>query len=176
MNDEKTESKAFPFEHGLSPASAKLMEKLKTGKIGDIVTDEELTGICGKNTRVGEKGYANLQTAIRRTLRDYGLVWMRIPKAYAIKCLDSNEIVESLPADMERIRHCSKKALKRGAQVEIGKIPEDMKMLFFARQAQLSVVVVVSENKTTKQLAIRGSTGKFDQQKLLEAFIASVKT
>jgi hypothetical protein len=77
---------------------------------------------------------------------------------------------------MERIRHCSKKALKRGAQVEIGKIPEDMKMLFFARQAQLSVVVVVSENKTTKQLAIRGSTGKFDQQKLLEAFIASVKT
>ena len=56
----------YPFESGLSPVTSKLIDLLKKGQIGDILTDEEMTSHCGKDTRPNYKGYGNLQTAIKR--------------------------------------------------------------------------------------------------------------
>jgi len=46
MNDER--KNVYPFEHGLSPVTARLVNLLKDGEPDDIWTDEEMTEHCGK--------------------------------------------------------------------------------------------------------------------------------
>ena len=84
----QTESvKATAVQQGMRLATAKLIEVLSAGKVGDVLTDEQLYTICERKTMPVGNGYVNLQSAIRHVLKNYGLVWRRVATAGCIKCL-----------------------------------------------------------------------------------------
>ncbi len=85
----QTESvKATAVQQGMRLATSKLIEVLSAGKVGDVLTDEQLFAICERKTMPGGDGYVNLLSAIRHVERKkYGLVWRRVAAAGCIKCL-----------------------------------------------------------------------------------------
>jgi hypothetical protein len=58
------ETKEFTAIPHLHVATSLLIEKMRVGRMGDVLSDEELTGVCGHATSVGGAGYGYLQTAL----------------------------------------------------------------------------------------------------------------
>jgi len=160
----------YAFEQGLSPATAKLIDRLKTGKIDDVITDEELKSLCGKATRPNHQGHGNLATAIKRVERDSGLVWRRINGANAIKCLDAYGIASVVKSNVQRIRKRSKRTMSVGKLADISKLNDDEKKHLLVNLAQAGTICLITKSKTMTKLLERGITTPVDEGKLLEAF------
>ena len=160
----------FPHLQGISLASSKLIDLLKTGMPGDVQTDETLTLACGKDTRVGAKGYANLSTAIRHVLRNHGRVWQRIKGAYAIKCLEPGEVTDSSASDMRRIHRTSKRSVTKLLTLNETDVDTSDLARYHAMLAQHGTLTMFSRANTTKTLETRGVKTNIDLKRLLECW------
>jgi hypothetical protein len=142
----------FQAIQGISPTTAKLIERLKDGKPGDVLSDAELGEICGRETKPGEEGYQNLRSAIRYTMRHHNVYWERIIDAGQIKCLNGPETLTSNRRDFRMIN--------RRAKFSAGKLrtvnPETLNLpdrsQYFTNRAQLGALTMFSATKTTKRL------------------------
>ena len=158
----------FPHVPGHSPVSAKLIEILRDSK-ADQLTDEALTAACGKDTRSGGKGYASLGVAIRYVAKHHGIVWERIPKAWAIRKLDSSQIVESTGRGMRRMGRIGKREVIKLGAVEVQALPIAERSRYNAHAAQLSTLVVLASRDATKKLETRNESSGLDLKRLLDA-------
>jgi len=159
----------YPFEHGMSPVTAKLIDKLKTGKVADILTDMELEEHCGRDTRVTGNGYGNLMTAIRHTTRRYDLVWARIKGENALRCLGSKAIAEGLESDIKRTGKRMKWANIRASLVKLDELGEDLSKRFIANKVITGTIKLLTKKTTLKKL-MASSVSIVDPRKLLESF------
>lgn len=102
MDDSKVDR--FPSPVGmLSPQTAMILGRLRRGRPGDFVGDDELAALT--NLEVGDsKYYSKVRTAIRQCIRSYGKVWSRVFREHGLKCLNDQEIVEEVSARMPK-RH-----------------------------------------------------------------------
>ena len=167
MNTEKVKATIVP--HGLTVYTARLIEKLKKGKVGDVIPDEESTDICGRDTS-SPPGYGNLASAIRNVLNNYGIVWQRVRGAGCIKCINSQEIAETVGRNLKSISRRSKKTIKLASFANPEKVELADRSSLLANIAQLGTIELVSRKETTKKLAIRGVKQEITLNKLLESF------
>ncbi len=168
MSDER--ENVYPFEHGLSPVTSKLVDLLKTGKQGDILTDERMTGHCGRETKVIGNGYGNLQTAIGRTERFHGIVWRRISGAGCIKCLNDEEKSSTGKNGIGKISRESRRTKRVLSLVEITNLPDEKRSGHLVCCAQIGTISLMSKPATTKKLLARGVTKSPELDKLLQSF------
>lgn len=168
--DEVLQKEAYPFMPGISPVTSKIVDKLKTGTIGDVVTDEELKAICGRDTRPQGNGYGNLATALKMLERNHDKVWMRVKGAYCLKCCDSQEIAVACDSDIQRVRRRTKRTNRRGMLVDIDKLQPDDAKHFLANMAISGTIALLSKKDTSKKLMLRDIKTPMDLPKLLEAF------
>lgn len=154
---------------GPNLATIKLREALKDGRPGDTKTDEELKGICGKNTRVGGDGYVYLISAIKFCETNYNVVWQRITSANAIKCLTPEEIRATTEGKRKHIHRTAKRGARQLATALEG-LPEAERQVHLTAMAHLGALAQFSSTKTQKQLIARHVT---DTKKFLEAFKVS---
>lgn len=167
---EPERSNVYPFEHGLSPATSKLVDLLKMGVAGQSRTDEDMTKYCGRDTRVGGKGYGNLQTAIRRVERFHHLVWRRVAGTGSIKCLNDEEKSSTGNSSINKIRRESSRSTRVLGLVDMANLPEDNQKEHLVRCVQIHTIAMMSKPATSKKLLVRGVTKSPALDLLLESF------
>ena len=156
---------------GMTLATIKLIESLRNAKPGDQRTDVELQTVCGHSTRVGQKGYAYLQSAIRYCRRHYGVNWERVPKAGFLRCLVADETLHSVNRDRRSIGRRSHRAIQKLKNITNGQLDETIKPQVLLQLAQFGALASFASSDMTKRLASAHVTNvKPDPQKLLAAF------
>ena len=162
--------KATPVQGGMRVSTAKLIDALKIGKEGDVLTDEELTTLCGRNTAVGQDGYDNLASAIRHTLNNYQLTWRRVRSSGCVKCLGPSEKLALMEQKRHHINRQAKTVIKVAKTVQVGDLPADERASFLIQTAQLQAVYLFAKTTTTKKLLAAGNIHEPDPQRLLDVF------
>lgn len=152
---------------GMRLATSRLIDRLRTGKVGDTCTDEELSGVCERNTRVGENGYGYLQSAIRHVLRHYELVWKRIPGANAIRCLGASETIDLAKS---KTRSIARQARRTTVQLKAvaTEVTEENRTAYLVSVAQAGTLAQMASDAGRKKLEARGITSPLDLGRLLE--------
>jgi len=153
-----------------SVVTGKLIELLKGGKVGDVLMDERMMEVCGQVTMPNHPGYANLQSAIRYCLREYGMVWGRVWKGNCIKCLNSREVAEAVSGDVRRIHRRARQAVRKGATVRLGDIADGERGRFLVEMAVAGTIAMETNADTRKKLVGGHVTKPLDLSKLLEAY------
>jgi hypothetical protein len=143
----------FPHISGMSPRTMKLIERLKTMKPGDAVSDAELTTVAGASTAVGGDAYANLMSACRYVLRHEGIVLERVVGAHVIKCLNGPETVTSVERGRERIGRRVRREVSKLRVVDVSQLPAGEKTTALVLRAQLGALSTYSSAGTAKKLA-----------------------
>lgn len=163
-----------PVIAGISITTVKLIEVMKVGKIGNVLTDAQLTAACGKDTGVTGDGYANLQSAIRYVRRNHSLVWERVYKEHCIKCLGSFEIVGSTRRTQRKIHKASGVAIGKLKVADPNALDDEKRKEYFAQIAQFGTLRQFSSVSTTKALESQPSMSMEEirkrQHKMLDAF------
>ena len=110
---EQSEVSRLPHGHqSLSIVTSRLINRLKDGKIGDMITDEELSKVAGVEITSTSKNAANLRSAIRNVQREYRLVWKRQFRAGYIKCCDALEVTNHCGKSIEQVARKSRYTVK----------------------------------------------------------------
>lgn len=161
------ESKVIPNK--LEPTS-KLIVKLCSGRVGDIITDDELEECCGRKTSCGNNGYGLLQTAIKRALNDKNIVWMRIRGENKIKCINSEEISEVIKTEMKTINRRAKRTVKKSTAINMSDITDDKKAEILAYQAQMGTIYLMSKTSAQKRLQEAKIEKPLDMTNMLSMF------
>lgn len=155
---------------GLRLETLKLIEKLKAGKIGDVLTDGELTELCGKCTRVGGEGYAYLLSAIKYVLREHGLVWRRVTGEDTIKCLDAKEVRSKAAADRQSTSRRGKRTVRQ-IQAVYDTADETTRAALNRELSTHGALVAMASNKMQKKLEARNPVAEPNPRALLEALV-----
>lgn len=147
--------------------TSKLIGALKDGPIGATRTDEDLSRISERDTRVGGTGYGYLQSAIRHVLRHHQLVWKRIPGAGAIKCLGSSETVTYARSRTKGIARSARRTVQQLRAVEAD-VQDDKKSEYLVTMAQAGTLAQLASDSGRKKLEARDIDRPLDLSKLLE--------
>ncbi len=155
---------------GLSVFTAQIIEYLQKKQIGDVITDEELEKVCGKNTSPNREGYGYLATALKY-LEKQGKVFGRIREASAIKMLNSSEVVEVGGAMLKRTAKIAKRGIQKLETVNINSLSQEEKRRFCSYSAQMGALKLFSSKGTTKLLEVREvQTPIMSKDRMLEFF------
>jgi len=171
MGDEHGEVKRMDMVGGQkSLATVKLIERLKTGTPGEMLTDEALTVIAERDTRTGGNGYANLNTAIRYCEREHGIVWSRVAGASCIKCCNPGDIRTLSHKTRRHVRKAAHRSVIQLQAVDPVAMSDTERSEHMVCLAQAGTLAVVADNRTTKKLEARTVTKPLDLTKLLEVW------
>lgn len=162
------EIRVVPSFPQIGLTTAKLIECLLNAKT-EILTDKEMSACCGVSTDCKGKGYAHLQTAIRKVLNDTGVLWQRIPRAGYIKRCQANEVLSSVQSDISSVRRRSGRAIKKLAAVELPKLEPMQQNQTNVMLAQLGTIHMMSRNDTQKRLVENRADKALELPRLLEA-------
>lgn len=154
---------------GLHIATSLLVQRMKDGKPGDVITDEELTKTCGHDTRSGKRGYGFLGTAIKKCLADHRIVWKRTRGAWCIKCLGHAEIISGVESDTKKIHRTAKTATVKLNTVPAAELAPLERTQYFARLAHMGSLAMFTKKETFKKIETRNINAPFDVQKMLDA-------
>lgn len=159
--------------HGLSLFTVKLIDLLKAGKVGDMLTDEELSAACGRNVSVKGDGYGNLASAIRNVRRNHGLVWDRIRGAGVIECKGFDGKLSIVDSDRKSIGRRAKRSLSVMRTIDAADVPNDKRTQLNVRLAQMGVLSAMASGNTTKAMEARTCGPVIDHKRLLSAIVDS---
>lgn len=155
---------------GMSPVTMKLIDGLKNGKHGDMLTDTQLSAICGEPTAPGQKGYAKLASAIRYCKRHHGVVWCRQYHGGLIKCLDDAERLDYTHQRRRKARRVIRDAGLIASTIDLEKLPAERRAEHAAITAQLRGLAVFTDSGFTKALVASRANVPPTADKLLTAF------
>lgn len=144
-----------------------LIQAMKDGKPGDMLTDEQLEQICREDCRPGKPGYPHLEKA-KKYLTDNGVVWERIRGAMCIKCLEPSEVNEGANTARRHILRKSKSAVKKLGSRNMDGATMEEKQRQLTHMGQFGALRLFSESSTTRQIEAREINEPPDMKKLLE--------
>ena len=169
MQVQKPEVYAF---HGTGPVAAKLIDLLGGGGFapGDIITDDVMTAHCGRDTRVAGGGYASLQTAIRRVLKEKGVRWKRVSGAGCIKCLDGKEKLREVRGRNDHIRRTARQTGYVAGSITNGDLDKEEMKELLAHVAVVGTILLLARNDMIKKLGARDVSDPISQKQLMAGF------
>lgn len=143
---ERITMKRFNHVPGMGRVTSILLNTLAT-TASDEITDAALSEVAGVNVGVGHKGYANLNTAIRRCYQDNGVLWQRVRGEGRIKRIaDNKEFVAVGHRGTRSIRRISRRTASKLLCAK-ERTPELNMMT-----AQLGILGRMATKKTVKQI------------------------
>lgn len=162
-------AKQFRVIPGMSATTALLVQHMRKCRPGDEFTDEELREICGQGCSPGQRGYANLQTAIKYCERE-GVVWGRIRKGGKIKCLEPDEVMSGAEGSLKHIRRKARRTTLQLGSIPIEALSEAEVVKRNAYIAQSGALELFAERRTSKKLQSQKATAFSNLDKGLELF------
>jgi len=166
---EQVGAKSIEVYHPCGLVTSKLIERLKAGNTGDIITDFELTGICGKDTRSGKAGYNALCRAIHHTLKHYGICWQRVRKENLIKCSNNAEKMQAAQSCVHSAGKSTKKSLEYSSTVDIDTLTPEQRSQFLVTTAQAGMIHHLTTRKVQKKMLSQKMYEPVSPEKLLAA-------
>ena len=166
---EQVEARRIPVP-GVSRETAALVERLKTGTHGDLITDVELSKLIGKDTRPNHKGYSNLMSAIGRCLREYRILWQRVRQENCIECVNDIGKVEVVKSKRQQIHRKARKSMRVSASVDLDGLDDAAKRLLLTETAITGTIALATKESTAKKLQARSFDTALSLPKLLEMF------
>jgi ribosomal protein L20A (L18A) len=142
------EYQAIPGYH---PITLVLIEQLKKGKVGDVLTEEKIKEITGASVGVDQDDYGKLMSAMRHCVKS-GVVWQRIRGSRCIKCLNASEILDSSQSDISAIRRRARRSTLKIQTVDVAKVPEIERPSFFRTSAQLGAMAMFASKSSGEKL------------------------
>jgi hypothetical protein len=140
---------------GMSLTTARLIERLRQGQVGDTVSDEELTELCGRNTRPDGDGYNNLLSAIRYVTRNHGVVWERQVGENYLKALDSTERLSLVERRRKHVHRTSRRAGLELPSPNADDLTYEQRSEVLVKDAMLRCMIVGSSAKLQQRLSER---------------------
>jgi hypothetical protein len=134
----------------LSLPTKQLIDMMKTGKQGDILTTQELKKACGRNVNSGGDGYNNLASAIRHCINNYSLVWKWVRGLDGIRCLGPIEIVSVSESDRKSIAKRAKRSCRKLATIDDGKLADGEKVTVNTQRAFMGSLAMFASPSTSK--------------------------
>ncbi len=161
---------------GMSLATVKIIEHLKDGPIGRVVSMAELRELTGKNCSVGGDGYGYLRTACENVTKNYNLFWTRIRGENVVKCLGAEETDVHVEGTLRHIHKTSRRAVRRLGTVNLGSLSEEARPAYVAKLAALGTLTELSASKTQKKLIQKNIAKAVNMQKLLDVWVEGKET
>lgn len=149
--------------------TVKLIEQMnETTK--QVLSDREMTEVCGFDTSVNGAGYGYLQSAMRHVLREHRKHWVRVRNEGCIKLLGPGETMDNVQQDQKHVRKTAKRSLVKLNVVDINQLSDEAKKEYLAKASQMGTILLVADNKTRKALADMNGPKPLDFGRLLEGF------
>ncbi len=164
-------TRLWPYPPGFSPVTAKLIDLLSKGRVGDSHDDHELINVAGVDCSVHQKGYGSLNSAIRHVQRVHGIVWRRMRNQGRIQCLDANQRVELAELSRLHVSRVTRRAVQILSTVQPDDISAAARPEVGALSAQLSALLLFSSTETKKRLQGGKVTETPKLKQLLEPFL-----
>lgn len=163
-NEIEHDNDSTPIISPRSLQTSKMIEAMKTGKAGDLITEEQLTKICEIPWNEG-----HLASARRYCLRNHGIIWARVRGAQAIKCLSSSETLTVGESDLKRVHRASKRAVRKLATVKPNELKNGEHTKLNSLMAQHGTLAAFSSSQASKALETRKASEPVELKRLLEA-------
>jgi hypothetical protein len=159
--------KSWPAVPGYSPATAKLIDRLKDGKPGDRLTDTELSQISDENCSA-PLPRAHVRAATRYVLRTHYVCWQREVGENAIRCLNPHERLESAVG----LRHRAGRTVNKAIQTVplLDDVEPERRSEALALAATLGTMRQFAKAETQARMIREGITSTADIKALLAAF------
>lgn len=174
MNEDNSNGKDLHWQH-LSPASATVRRALMNGKMGDILTSEEMSRLVDDviyDTTSPE--FWRFRQQIEYCAK-HGVVWQWVREERVLKCINDEERHYACVEGMKRVRRKLKRTDLRRKATDVNKLPPELRPQHNAYGAVLGAMLQFSQPSTPKQLAARGVQQQPPARKLLEMFTDKAK-
>lgn len=164
---EQQEVKVIPVYGNCGSTACKLIDKMKDGKPGDVLTDVELAGLCGRNTSPGGNGYPALQTAIHHCEND-GVVWRRVPGEKKIACQDGVGVLNLAKHTRKRVGKQMRGSGRRLRAINPADLPNDQARQQHRNEAVTALFVADAVGESVvKQLGVKDIPPKINRDAVL---------
>lgn len=150
---------------GRRAETSKLIERLKSGKPGDRVTDAELSAIAGADTSPSGGGYGWLQSAIATCVRDHSVVWQRVRHAGYLECLDADRLEKVGKGSLRSIRKKARVTSRRLVCADLTSATPEVKQGLMMTLAQLGAI----HNAAGPKAISAAPANQLDLKKLVES-------
>jgi hypothetical protein len=150
--------------------TVKLIERMKDGKQGDRIADEDLRRLVGKSCAPGGEAYGYLMSAMRYCLKEHDASWERDRGTGSIICQGPSEARNSVASNLRSCRRRTNRDLRRLRVTCNGNMEDGERQQHNVLIAQVGAVAAMSDLKTTRKLEARNITQPLDMNRLLEAF------
>ncbi len=112
------------FPGVMGPHTHRAVEKLKTGRPGDLLTRDEMATVVGRDCAVGSLGYGNVNSAIRHVEKYHGICWRWDREAQAWRCLNDVEKTKVQRACNQSSRRAARRGIVVGTTVDTSLLDE----------------------------------------------------
>lgn len=164
---------SVPVVRNYALETNKLIQRLKDGMPGDIVTDDEMSDLIGKSTQPGGAGYNYLQSAMRYCLHQ-GVRWERMRKQRAIKCLDSSETLKHGERGIKLLGRAARRETRKIGTVKRAELSQEESKRFGVVSSQLQTLTYMSSKPAAKRLDTKVWADK-SPRKMLDALLDKPK-
>ena len=154
------------FRHGLSIHTSRCLDLLAAGKPGDTITREAMSAHIGVECDPQSRGYAYVQSAIRRAEREKGVVWRWSRADAAYRCLDDTGKVGETSRCMTFGARKINRGLRVAATVDPTALDDDTRREHSLNIALAGAMRILGHGGTRKKLA-SGDFAEPDTQKVL---------
>lgn len=149
MNQEITKVSVPP---NYSLETSMLIKAIQNGKPGDVMTDEELTKVCGKQTAPHGEGYSYLMSAIRHVLREHRILWKRIREKGCIKCLGNEECLMEVRGDLKATGRKARRARTKLVAIDNSALSHGKRLEAVALEYIMGMVAKIGKPSIVKRL------------------------
>jgi len=135
----------------IGPFTQRAIERLRLGRPGEVITDEEMSNVLGRDCTAAN-GANNVRTAIRRVKLDHGVWWERIRGEGYWRCLDDREKVDS---GERRVRLTARQARRIAAEtttIDVSRLDEQARLDFHLNQIQAGLMFTSGGSAMRKRL------------------------
>lgn len=154
-NETQTPGRNQRIVPGTTEFTLRLRDLLSKGKEGDVLTDEQMTRVCGANTAVGEKGYGYLRSAVHWVFRNKRLYWRREYGAGCLRCLGDREKVEELRRQNRHVRKSAGHANRLSRSINLENLPPEERDRVHTEQIQTHTVDLMTKEAVVKKIEAR---------------------
>lgn len=130
-----------------------LMQHLSKTEIGQTVTYDELSRII---SRPVSGATASLRTALKRLLRDSGMVFACV-HGTGFKRLNDAEIVQDGGKATDIIRRRARRAMERQSKADFTKLTRDQQGRFTAQMSVMATVAFLTNDRQMEKIAAKSS-------------------
>lgn len=144
----------------MSVYTSRAIERLKSGKPGDLITRDAMSAEIGRSCDPGAKGYGNVSSAIRHVEQNFAIVWRWSAADSAYRCLNDSERVAAAGGYINGSRKKLRRCVRVSKTVDVSKLDGDSKMVHLGHCQAAALGLLFTESKSVAKLGAEEQKGR----------------